>query len=42
LYDHLNKRINEKPEDEPSILGEVVKLMEAPQTTNSSNSRKIF
>ncbi len=30
LYDHLNKRINEKPEDEPSILGEVVKLMEAP------------
>jgi len=31
LYDHLNKRINEKPEDEPSILGEVVKLMEAPQ-----------
>lgn len=30
LYEHLNKRINEKPEDEASILGEVVKLMETP------------
>ncbi len=30
LYEHLNKRINEKPEGEPSILGEVIKLMEAP------------
>ena len=30
LYEHLDKRINGKTEDENSILGEVVKLMEAP------------
>jgi hypothetical protein len=30
LYDHLDKRINGKPEDEASILGMEVDLMEAP------------
>jgi hypothetical protein len=30
LYDHLNKRINGKPEDEASILGMEVDLMEEP------------
>jgi hypothetical protein len=29
LYDHLDKRINGKPEDEASILGMEVDLMEA-------------
>jgi hypothetical protein len=28
LYIYLNKRINEKPGDEPTILGEVVKIIE--------------